>query len=181
MNNDAEVIRQTLNGNTAAYAQLVERYKQMVFSLIGKVVGNREQAEELAQDTFLKAYKSLAGFRSTSQFSTWLYRIAYNTAISHSRKKQQYFVPLNEQVEKSADDEADEQEKDSHDTQLARLLQLVDELPVDEAALLRLFYWASKSVKEVAEITGNSEANVKVKLHRIRTKLGAGIAQHTKQ
>ncbi len=75
-----------LQGNSAAYANLVERHKDIVFSVIKKIIHDRLEAEELAQDVFISAYKSLSQFEGKSKFSTWLYRIAYNAAISKTRK-----------------------------------------------------------------------------------------------
>jgi RNA polymerase sigma-70 factor (ECF subfamily) len=76
-----------LKGEQSAYTFLVEKHKNLVFSIVLKVLSSREDAEEVAQDVFLKAYQSLGSFEMKSKFSTWLYRIAYNAAISKTRKK----------------------------------------------------------------------------------------------
>ena len=79
-------IRRTLNGETAAFGQLVEQYSQRIFLLVLRIVRCREDAEELTQDVFLKAFRHLNTFKGDSSFSSWLYRIAFNTAISFVRK-----------------------------------------------------------------------------------------------
>src|ERR1700749_1148197 len=84
---DIELIEQTLAGNQAAYADLVKRHQRFVFTLALRFAKNREDAEEIAQDCFIKAYRSLASFQKQSKFSTWLYSIVYTTAMTFLRKK----------------------------------------------------------------------------------------------
>ena len=93
---DHKYIKRVLAGDRNAYAVLVDRYKDMVFSLALKLMHNREEAEEIAQDAFVKAYRSLSGFKGNSRFSTWLYRIVYNTAISSLRRKEVEKVQMDE-------------------------------------------------------------------------------------
>ena len=90
--NDNYYIDRVLSGDVSAYALLVSKHKNLVFSIVLKILNNREDAEEIAQDVFLKAYQSLKKFEQKSKFSTWLYRIAYNSAISRTRKKKFEFV-----------------------------------------------------------------------------------------
>src|SRR4051812_3469710 len=84
---DSELIEQTLAGNQSAYADLVNRHRRFVFTLAMRFAKGREDAEEIAQDCFIKAYRSLASFQGTSKFSTWLYSIVYTTAMTFLRKK----------------------------------------------------------------------------------------------
>ena len=171
---DTYYIQRTQAGDTACFACLLDKYSRPVYSLILKIVGNREDAEELAQDTFLKAYKHLGSFKGNCGFSTWLYRIAYNTAISFARKEKREFVS----VEEGALDNVSEEEtltlfgQGSDEERLQRLEKALKLLPSDERALLLLFYWKEKTIEELAIITGLTESNAKVKLHRIRKKLG---------
>src|SRR5664279_5189072 len=95
---DNETIGRVLSGDVSAYASLVTKHKNLVFSIILKIVNSREDAEEIAQDVFLKAYQSLSTFERKSKFSTWLYRIAYNAAISKTRKKKVEMVAIEETV-----------------------------------------------------------------------------------
>ena len=92
---DSYYISSILAGNISDFSILVDKYKDMVYTLAYRIVGNREDAEELAQDVFVKVYRSLKNFRGKSKFSTWLYSITYNTSISKVRKKQIERVSLN--------------------------------------------------------------------------------------
>ena len=104
--NDTEIISKVLNGDHAAYAVLVERYQNYVFTLTLRIVKTREDAEEVAQDVFIKAYKYLADFRGASKFTTWLYTIVNNTCISFLRKKKLEIHSLdNERVFELADNQ----------------------------------------------------------------------------
>ncbi len=85
--NDNPLIDLVLGGDNSAFAGLVSRHKNMVFSIALKILQNREDAEEVARDSFMKAFKSLCSFEKKSKFSTWLYRIVYNAAITRTRKK----------------------------------------------------------------------------------------------
>jgi RNA polymerase sigma factor (sigma-70 family) len=102
--NDTEIINQVLGGNQQAYALLVNRYQEYVFTLVLRIVKNREDAEEVSQDVFIKAYKNLNSFRGDSKFSTWLYTIVNNTGISFLRKRKLEIYSLdNEAVFERAD------------------------------------------------------------------------------
>ena len=161
-------------GETDCFAHLLKRYGKQVFSLIVKIVDNREDSEELAQDVFVKAYTSLSSFRGDSSFSTWIYRIAYNIAISATRKKMGNFVSVDEGViadmsdEESDDVFAVESVNDARITYLNSALEL---LPPDERAMIMLFYKDNRSMEDIAYITGLTETNVKTKIFRIRKKL----------
>ena len=171
---DETIIEQVLNGNRNAYALLVDQYKDRVFSLIIGIVRNREAAEELAQDVFVKAYSSLKKFRREAGFSTWIYRIAYNTAISETRKKKYIVKSFDEQLEKAAsiqlttsEDEQIEENESKHQL----LEQALTTLPPEDKLILMLFYFEEKSVEEISKTTRLTTSNVKVKLFRLRNKL----------
>jgi RNA polymerase sigma factor (sigma-70 family) len=170
---DNETIEKVLNGDVSAYASLVEKHKNLVFSIVLKIVNNREDAEEIAQDTFLKAYQSLKTFERKSKFSTWLYRIAYNSAISKTRKKRIEMVAIEESVITNySPDEVSRNmgEQEENDRQLI-LEKALRQLPEEDNLLITLFYKNENSVDDISEITGLSVSNVKVRLHRIRKKL----------
>lgn len=170
---DSETIDKVLSGDVSAYASLVEKHKNLVFSIVLKVVNNREDAEEIAQDTFLKAYQSLKTFERKSKFSTWLYRIAYNSAISKTRKKRIEMVAIEDSVITNySTDEVSKNmhEREENDRQLI-LEKVLKRLPEDDNLLITLFYKSENSVDDISEITGLSVSNVKVRLHRIRKKL----------
>jgi RNA polymerase sigma-70 factor (ECF subfamily) len=170
---DNEYIGKVLNGDISAYASLVAKHTNLVFSIVLKIVNNREDAEEISQDVFLKAYQSLNTFEKKSKFSTWLYRIAYNAAISNTRKKKVEMVAIEEMVITNySTDEISRNitEFDENDRQLI-LEKALKQLPEDDNLLITLFYKNENSVEDISEITGLSESNVKVRLHRIRKRL----------
>ena len=84
---ELELIRRIVNGETDLYAILARRYGRVVYTLVSRIVGCAEDAEELAQDVFLKAFRNLHRFNGRSSFPTWLFRIAYNTAVSETRRR----------------------------------------------------------------------------------------------
>jgi len=186
---DNHIIQKILEGNTGAYSVIVDRYKDLVYSVVLKIVKNREEAEETAQDTFLKAFHALPGFKREAKFSTWLFRIAYNTAISKARRRQVTTTAIDDKlIENYSTDEIRENlgQMDTED-QVRVLQKALQILGKDDQLLIHLFYRNRQSVDEIAAITGLSDTNVKVKLHRIRKKLyfemqsqqKTGIAQIT--
>lgn len=170
---EANVIHQVLIGNTSAYKSLVDAYKDLIFVLVLKIVRNREEAEEVSQDTFLKAYHSLASFKNESKFSTWIYKIAYNAAISRIRKKTLITSTIDDYVVEnySIDTLQENLEAIDENERISLLKQAVSKLSQDEQLLIDLFYFNDQSIDEICQITGLTDSNVKVKLHRIRKKL----------
>ncbi|MDR3142438.1 MAG: sigma-70 family RNA polymerase sigma factor [Tannerellaceae bacterium] len=170
---DTYYIKRIQEGDTTAYTCILDKYSRQVYSLAFKVVRNKEDAEELAQDVFLKAFKHLNGFKGDSSFSTWIYRIAYNTAISYTRKKRQEWLAIDEaMIANVAEEEvAGALEQTDSDRQMEILDKALAQLPPDERALILFFYTEGKSIDEIASITAFSVSNVKTKLHRIRKKL----------
>ena len=166
---DITYIRRTLAGDTEAFSVLVERYQSLVFSVVVRMVRQREDAEDVAQDVFVKAYSSLSGFRSEAQFSTWICRIAYTTAVSHTRRQRPDRAGV--EIQNEHDSCATDDESNLHEERLQQLQRLLKQLPPEDALLLSLYYQHDKTVDEVASITGLSDSNVKVRLHRIRKKL----------
>lgn len=170
---DAYYIKKIQAGETECFTVVLERYSRSVFSLIVKIVGNREDAEELTQDVFLKVFRSLQSFQGNSLFSTWLYRVAYNTAISASRKKKYEWLAFEESMienvpENEMNDDVEQLDKEE---QISRLEKAIEQISPDERALVTLFYMHEKSIDEIVKITGLSTSNVKTKLHRVRKKI----------
>jgi RNA polymerase sigma-70 factor (ECF subfamily) len=180
---DSHYIERVINGDVSAYSPLVEKHKNLVFSIAVKILNNREDAEEIAQDTFLKAYASLKSFEKKSKFSTWLYRIAYNGAISKKRKKKMDVVEIDDHV--MFDYSTDEISSNVHQIQESEQMQLIDKalkiLPEDDNVLITLFYKSEHSIEDISYITGLTQSNVKVKLHRIRKKLYESIEEMVKK
>jgi RNA polymerase sigma-70 factor (ECF subfamily) len=170
---DNDYIGRVLSGDVSAYASLVTKHKNLVFSIILKIVNSREDAEEIAQDVFLKAYQSLSTFERKSKFSTWLYRIAYNAAISKTRKKKVEMVAIEETVitNYSTDEITHNMnELDANERQVM-LEKALQRLPEEDNLLITLFYKNENSIEDISDIMGLSVSNVKVRLHRIRKKL----------
>ena len=163
---EKELIQQVLQGNTKAFTPLVDAHKNQVFNLVVRMVQQRTLAEELSQDVFVKAYQQLTQFKHKARFSTWLFRIAYNTAVSALRKRQ-----VNTQTINEAHTHIEDENREEKKTLLLLLQKAMEQLPAEEAALITLCYNEGKSIEEIAQITGLSRANIKVKLHRIRVKL----------
>ncbi len=170
---DKVYIGEVLKGNRKAFSNLVEKHKNWVFTIAFRIAGNREDAEEIAQDAFMKAYRSMDKYKGTSKFSTWLYSITYNTAISKVRKKKITTSPIEESVigNFSEDDVIEDLSGFSGDEQQKLVTKVLDQLPAEENLIIRLFYLNENSIDEISEITGLSASNVKVRLHRIRKKM----------
>ena len=175
---DNHYIDRVLSGDVGAYAQLVAKHKNLVFSIALKILNNREDAEEIAQDCFVKVFHALKTFEKKSKFSTWLYRIVYNAAISKTRKKRLELVPMDTYVINNYTEE--EESKGIYDVepdvQKALIQKAMQKLSEDEGLLITLFYNGDKSIEEISQITGLTTSNVKVRLHRIRKKLHDELA-----
>ena len=170
---DTYYINEVLQGNVNAFSYLVEKHKRMAYTLALKLVQVPQDAEEITQDGFVKAYQSLKNFKGESKFTSWLYSIIYNTSISRLRKKQLEIMSMDDDKNRNFD----VHQNDHFLTQLSieeqNLLvrSAIDRLPDDERALVTLFYMNECSVKEITDITGLTETNVKTKLFRARKKL----------
>ncbi|WP_047419789.1 RNA polymerase sigma factor [Cellulophaga sp. Hel_I_12] len=170
---DQYYIRKVLNGDEKVYSFLIERYKYMVFTIALKVLKNREDAEEVAQDTFVKAYHSLSKFKGESKFSTWLYKIAYFGALDALKKENRRLVTT------TIDND--------YDINLSELIGVLDqfeienrtriikeslnELSSEDSILVTLHYFDELSLNEISEIVDLSTNTVKVRLFRVRKKL----------
>jgi RNA polymerase sigma factor (sigma-70 family) len=180
---DNHYIELVLNGDTSAYASLVAKHKNLVFSIALKILNSREDAEEVAQDSFLKAFQSLKTFERKSKFSTWLYRIVYNAAISKTRKKKLDIIPMDNYVihNYTVDEISQGIEEMEAEEQQIMVTRALERLPSEDQLLITLFYKAENSIDEISNITGLSTSNVKVKLHRIRKKLYEEMSVMMKQ
>ena len=169
---ESHIIKEILDGKTEQYEYFLDSYGQQVFVLVDRIVSCQEDAEELTQDVFLKAFQQLSSFKAESSFSTWIYRIATNLAISAVRKKRNDVLRLDDSVFANlSDTQVDEALEDDSEEQMERLQQAMNQLEADERALITLYYLEEKPLAEVAFILGMTEGNAKVKLHRIRKKL----------
>ena len=162
-----------------AFAHLIRKHQTMVFNIAKKITRSSEDAEEVAQDTFIKMYKSINDFRGDSKFTTWLYRIAWNIAASKIRKKSHIVASTDEDnyyeyiTEDSFNVTASMNVKDRN----RYVKEAIDSLDETESTVVTLYYMDDQPVDEIAEITGLSVSNIKVKLFRARKKIGVKLEQ----
>lgn len=171
--NDEKIINQIIAGDSNAFSVLVDRYKDLVFTLSLKMLKNREEAEEVAQDTFIKVLKSLSKFKGDSKFSTWIYKVTYNSCLDRLKKnkKEQLKVAIDEYTEhqvKTIDNALENMVEEERQQAIKACLEL---LPPDDSFLLTLYYFEEQSLDEIAKVVGLTANNVKVKLFRSRKKL----------
>lgn len=168
---ERKIIERILCGHADNFSYFVDRYSDCIFSLIAKIVTVQEDTEEIAQDTFLAAYTHLADYTSASSFSTWLYRIAYNKAVSHLRKVRPRVYLDDTAVDLVDDSDADRALRIETDERLKLLDQAVEKLPPDDKMLVVLYHLEERTASDVAYIMGMTEQNVRTRLHRVRKKL----------
>ncbi len=178
---DNEIISRVLQGEQNAYAELVNRYQNYVFTLTLRMIKSREDAEEVAQDVFIKAYRYLSDFRGESKFSTWLYTIVNTTCITFLRKKKLEVYSLdNEKVFEMADSQdsgfrANMVEQKSRVNMVNEAIAL---LSPDDGEIITLFYKAEQNLEEISKILGIETNTVKVRLHRARIRLKEKMENH---
>jgi len=167
---DIYYIEKVMGGQTQYFSYIVEKYQDIVFSIALKVLRNREEAEEMAQESFVKAYKSLHTFKGKAKFSTWLYRITYNNCISEVRKRKMRFTSA-EEIE--IKDEYSEINLDGipEENRAKYIKTAMEKLPEDEYTLILLYYFEDQNIDEISKVTGLTDSNTKVKLYRARKKL----------
>ena len=162
------LIDRIMAGEEALYATLVDKYKSYAYTIALKVVENRPDAEEVAQDGFIKAFHYLKKFNREAKFSTWLYRIVFNTAISYKRKNKQQFQSIeNTVIEYSgrADHEIEKEDKRIFIDQAIKKLSEADRVAV------QLYYIKEYSLEETAEMLSQNINTLKVRIHRARQRL----------
>jgi RNA polymerase sigma factor (sigma-70 family) len=184
MNNlsEFEIIESIKKGNQADFSLLVDMYKDCTFTLLKRMLKNDMDAEEALMDCFLKVYKSLPSFRYESKFSTWLYRITYNTALTVISGKKR-------KVEKEMSSLEDHYNLEDNDDEIYSisengkqyLMNLVDKLPPRNALVIILFYIDNLSLNEISQVLQISLVNTKVLLHRSRNALREMLIKHNYQ
>ena len=170
---DQFYIEQIVNGDTTAFAILVNRYKNLVFSLALRMLRNREEAEEVSQDIFIKIYGHLANYKGDSKFSTWIYRIAYNACLDRIKtyKRQYDTVCIDKFTENQIGNlETAYELMERSDRQLA-VKECINRLVADDSVLITLFYFEELSLAEISKIIGIDKNNVKIRLFRARKRL----------
>jgi len=179
-NTDQYLIDKTLKGDTRAFGELVEQYQAFVFTIVIRIVKVREEAEEIAQDTFIKAFQSIATYRGESKFSSWLYSIAYRKALDAIRKnKKKSSLELIEEITEGECSVIENALTYIEDKERKEVIQkCILQLSEQGAAIITLFYFEDQSIKEIAAITKLSEDNVKIRLYRGRKKLFTLLKQY---
>ena len=169
---DIHIIKEILGGKSEQFEHILNRYSGQVFNLIAHIVPCKEDAEELTQDVFIKVFRLLSSFKEESSFSTWIYRIATNTALSAARKRKHDTLHLDDAAYSNIHDEIiDEALDNDSEEQLQRLSEVIDRLNAEERALITLYYMNEIPIAEVATIMRLTESNVKIRLYRTRKKL----------
>jgi RNA polymerase sigma-70 factor (ECF subfamily) len=155
----------------------------MVYSLALSITKNREEAEEVAQETFIKAYQSLRSYQGKAKFSSWLYRIVYNSGISQLRKQEKGRLSLDETM---IPEELYVESKKNHDSLSGEerkkyLKYALDSLEEEERMFVILYYYEERDIEEIAEISGLTKTNTKVKLFRARKKMLTVLEKYLKE
>jgi len=180
---DIELITKTLAGNQSAYTDLVKRHQRFIFTLAMRFTKNREDAEEVAQDTFVKAYRLLNTFKQESKFSTWLYTIVYTSAMTSLRKKRLDTTSIDNEdthiqiknISTGYDvNSAENRSRSFH------LNQAIEQLSTDDATIITLFYKGEQSIEEIAQVLSIEANTVKVKLFRARQRLKEKLERNLK-
>ena len=169
---DTYYIKDIQNGNISSYSYLVHKYKNLVFNLVYRILKNREDSEEVSQDAFVNAFNVINEFNFKAKFSTWIYKIAYNAAISRLRHKKTFsFLKTNELEDNFTDDDSYSIENILQlelDEKKEIIQKLLSELNEEENVLIALYYFNDCSIQEISEITSLTVSNVKIKLYRTR-------------
>lgn len=172
---DTSIIKEIIGGNTQAFAVLVDKYKDLVFTLAIRMLKNREEAEEVSQDTFVKIYKSLPKFKGDSKLSTWIYKVAYNSCLDRIKKnnRRRSEIAIDTYTEhqiKTLDTALDVMEEKELEQTIQECLQ---ELSSKDSFLLTLFYFEELSLEEISKIVDMAPNTVKVNIHRARKRLAS--------
>lgn len=167
-----EILNEVVSGNSASFNKIIMCFEKHVFSLSLRLLKHREEAEEVAQDAFVKAFLQVKTFKGKSRFSTWLYRITFNECMNRIRKNRKDFVVVNESAEGlEIENNADLWECLKHSERSFYLLKAIDKLNEEEQLMIMLYYQHERTIQEIEAITGIAQNTIKVKLFRSRQKL----------
>lgn len=167
-------IEQVLNGDEMPFRHLVEKYQNLVFAIAFRILGNREDAEDAAQEIFVKCFHGLGKFNKQAAFSTWLYKIAFNHSLDLAKKfRHSKYKTDWEKAEIGSSITSETRSESEMDSRIIKsiLKGAIDSLPPESRIIVLLYYYENLSLKEISEIMGFRENNLKIKLHRIRSKL----------
>ncbi|MEO6221249.1 MAG: sigma-70 family RNA polymerase sigma factor [Ginsengibacter sp.] len=169
---DLIIIQKILSGDVQVYASLVNSYKDMAVTLAYTILLNREDAEEAAQDSFVKAYTSLLSFKGNAKFSTWLYRIIVNAALNKKKARKYYMAELSESLNDQLPDDKINIPAILRTAEHKKFIDLaIRALSDNERICITLYYLSELSIEEINELTGITTSNIKVLLYRGRKNL----------
>ena len=170
---NSELVRKSQLGDKPAFEQLVIRHQDLVFSLAYKLTGNREMANDVAQEAFIRAWKAIEKFRGDSTFSTWIYRITVNTAWTLRKKaKKHNTLNIDDTYEPIVIDEKKDPELVAINSDLSSvLINALDKIPIEQRIIVELKNIEGRSHKEIADYLDISVTAAKVRLHRAHQKL----------
>ena len=155
------------------FARLVQQHAPQVLDFTARLLSDRREAEEVAQDAFVKAFRQLSSFRGDSSFVTWVQRIAYHEAIDHLRQRAPYTVDISEVAAISDDEEL----STGREERILLMEETIDELPPDDQLLLHLYYYEDQPLRDIAYIMDAEPNALSQRLHRIRKRLLRMIKQ----
>jgi RNA polymerase sigma-70 factor (ECF subfamily) len=169
---DDELVRACLEGDGQAFDRLVIRHQRQVYLLCYRFLGNHEDASELAQDVFVRAYRALGTFKGQAAFTTWLYRITVNQCLNRLGSRRPPLEPLDEaKIERTRDEPADRALL--RQEQAARVRRAISQLPEKQRATLILRTYHDLPHDEIARVLGGSVAAAKTNLHHALKRLRA--------
>ena len=177
---DATLIAQVQNGNEHANRFLIEKYKNLVWHMVLRMVDQTEDAEDLCQEIFLRVFKDIGKFRGESKLSTWIGTISYNMSVTYLRKKgKNIMVSVDDYLPVASDKPAVESADEAFDKSSMKKIvhRVIDSLPVQYRTVITLFYLEELSYKEIEEITGMPDGTIKSYLNRGRQAIREGVLQ----
>lgn len=180
---EKQQIQKVLKGDTSAFSYFVDTYQDMALTIAYRVCGNRMDAEDIVQNAFIKAFHNLHTFKSNSKFSTWFYRIVYNTALTEvgSRAHNTEYVDYMQLEASDTYSDLDTISQIEENERIVLVNTALEKMPKDEGVILSLFYLEDQPIKDITVITGLTESNVKVKLHRARKQMAVILTELIKQ
>ncbi|MFD2521695.1 RNA polymerase sigma factor [Emticicia soli] len=185
MNNeqrDIKLLKRIQAGDRLAYKELINRHKDYAFTVAFRILNNREDAEEVAQDAFLQVFKNLNGFNFEAKFTTWFYRIVFNAALMQKRKSRIFTEDIQSSTQASLVSNLSDSSEDLRKTERQHAIKrAMQNLQADDVLLITLFYLQEQSLEEIAEITKISAETAKVKIHRARKRLAEEMKKHWKE
>jgi RNA polymerase sigma-70 factor (ECF subfamily) len=175
---DADLVHQILNGNSNAFKFLVSNNQRLVLHIVGRIVQQQEDLEDICQEVFIKVFQKLKKFRGDSRLSTWIATIAYNTSISHLRKNNKYDEYSYDEMPGLIASEEDSNYMAGNIEKMETkryLLKMIEQLPLQYRTVLTLFHLDEFSYKEIEQITEMPEGTIKSYLSRARKMLKVKI------